>query len=71
MSNYPMVGQCFVKLFNGRTVLCSTVQWLDSAVSNCSMIRHNDDDTDDDDDDDDDANDDDEIKSIVAKFCQI
>ena len=75
-----------VQLSNGWTMLCPTIQWSDSALSNCSMvgqsfvqqsncwtvpspmIRHNDDDTD----DDDDANDDDdEVKSIVAKFCQL
>ena len=35
---YAMVGQSCVQLFNGWTVLCPTVQWSDSAVSNCPMF---------------------------------
>ena len=30
-----IMGKNFIK---GRTVLCPTVQWLDSAVSNCPMV---------------------------------
>ena len=37
MQNYLVVGQCCVQLSNGWTVLCLTVKWLDSAVSNCPM----------------------------------
>ena len=37
MSKCQNVGQCSVKLSNGRTVLCPAVQWLVNAVCSCSM----------------------------------
>ena len=33
-----MPGQLSVQLSNGRAVLCPTVQWLESAVSNSPMV---------------------------------
>merc|ERR1719319_315122 len=38
-SNYPIVRQFCVQLSNGLTVLCPTVQWSDSAVSNCPTVQ--------------------------------
>ena len=38
MSKCPIVGQYCVKMSNDRTVLCPTVQWSDSVVSNCPMV---------------------------------
>ena len=32
-----MAGKLSVQLSNGRTVLCQTLQWLDSAVSNSPL----------------------------------
>ena len=37
VSNYQNVGQCSVKLSNGWTVLCPTLQWLVNVVSYCQM----------------------------------
>ena len=36
LSYCPIVGQIFIK--NVQTVLCPTVQWLDSAVFNCQNV---------------------------------
>ena len=47
LSDCPIIGQLFIQIvrqlyvkhFNCKTVLCLTVHWLDSAVSNSAMVR--------------------------------
>ena len=39
MSNNSIVSQCCVKLSDGWSAECSTVQWSDCVLSNCPMVK--------------------------------